>query len=521
MFRSPFLLCLWGLTAGSVALLWMTEIPLGIPGEWTWDRIRIDAAERAEALLGALLAGLALLGYAAFCWAGTLRSAKAGRAETAAWLAGLAAVGFGWLGIVQASPPAGQRLPKAASVLYYPGSSGYFYEARRIDDVGTFLAGYEDWMARGDVLHIGTHPPGLFLLHRGLIRLCETFPGLTDLLLATQPASVQEAMGLIAQSAGETGVVFGAGDRAALWLAALLTQFAAAATVVPLYLLLRQSRTRSTSWRVVSFWPLVPAVAVFLPKSDALYPFLATLFLWTTLRGWNRASAVAAFAAGLLFWLGLFLSLAFLPVGLLAVLLCAWRRLAPESGKPHTLRAVLRLAVCGLTGLLLPVLLLWIVWDLNLFNVWTWNYRNHAAFYGRDAFPRTYWKWLLVNPVELALAVGVPVVCLVVAAYGRTVRQLDHWRRRDWGPFVCCAAVWGLLWLSGKTMGEAARLWLFLMPWCLWLSAGFWELPPSGPTPPQPSRPLQTWATVLLVQGIVCTATVMRVNGFPLPFPVP
>ena len=35
-----------------------------------------------------------------------------------------------------------------------------------------------------------------------------------------------------------------------------------------------------------------------------------------------------------------------------------------------------------------------------------WNFRNHAAFY--DHYTRTYWKWLLVNPIELIFAVGAP-----------------------------------------------------------------------------------------------------------------
>lgn len=570
MIRFPLPAVCGTLTAGAVAFLWLTEIPLGIPGEWTWERIRVDEAERLDALLGALQAGLALLGYAAFCWAGALRLIKAGRAETAAWLAGLAAAGFGWLWIVQQSPPAEHRLQKTAFVLYFPGSSGYFFEARYgIDEVGTFLADYEEWMSERDVLHIGTHPPGLFLFHRGLIRLCESSPRLTDLLLATQPRGVEEAWAVIAENAHNTGFAFGADDRAALWLAALLTQLIAAATVVPLYLVLRRSHSRSASWMAASLWPLVPAVAVFLPKSDALYPFLGMLALWASLQGGSRSSAVGAFCAGLLFWLGLFFSLAFLPVGLLAVLLCAWEWQAPDSVTSHAGaqggndggrlsrrrdretegqrdgetagrgdRAVtpspslsvsrspqwkrpLKIIAWAVVGFLLPVFLLWVVWDVNLFNVWSWNYRNHADFYNRADFPRTYWKWLLVNPVELAFAVGIPVVCLVVAAYGRMVRQPGHWRRRAWGPFWCCAAVWGLLWLSGKNMGEAARLWLFLTPWCLWLSAGAWD-PPSPPPTAFPAAPrLRIWGGVLLLQAILATATVMRVNGFPLPFPGP
>ena len=65
-------------------------------------------------------------------------------------------------------------------------------------------------------------------------------------------------------------------------------------------------------------------------------------------------------------------------------------------------------------------MVLWLFHNVNLLNVWAWNYRNHAGFYGQ--FPRTYWRWLLVNPLELALALGVPIVVLTAAAFRHAVR---------------------------------------------------------------------------------------------------
>ncbi|MGH7199402.1 MAG: hypothetical protein ACREJB_02285, partial [Planctomycetaceae bacterium] len=82
-----------------------------------------------------------------------------------------------------------------------------------------------------------------------------------------------------------------------------------------------RTASRAASFMAVSFWPLLPALGVFLPKSDALYPFLGVLFLWLALSAVERRSLWAAFliglAAGGTLWLGLMLSLAFLPVVLL------------------------------------------------------------------------------------------------------------------------------------------------------------------------------------------------------------
>jgi len=70
-----------------------------------------------------------------------------------------------------------------------------------------------------------------------------------------------------------------------------------------------------------ALWPLVPSLAVFLPKSDAIFPCLGTAFLALWLYGRDRRSPLMCIAAGLVMWLGMFLSLALLPVALLAALL--------------------------------------------------------------------------------------------------------------------------------------------------------------------------------------------------------
>ncbi|MGH7201014.1 MAG: hypothetical protein ACREJB_10450, partial [Planctomycetaceae bacterium] len=183
-------------SAGVAVWLWGTDLPLGVPGEWTWDRIR-DGGERvAEGLHGAAIAVIAAALYVGFCAAGARPTAAgAQRWETALWLLGLVVAGFGWLWFVQDAPPVPHERSRSVRVLYYPGSSGYFHVARyEITETGAFLAGYEHRMAEGDVLHAGTHPPGLFLLYRGLIAACDRWPRLVDFARATEPYWVGAAL---------------------------------------------------------------------------------------------------------------------------------------------------------------------------------------------------------------------------------------------------------------------------------------------------------------------------------------
>lgn len=505
-------------TIATVAFFWLTEIPLGIPGEWTWNRIPLHQNSLPDLLFGIGIAAVVGAIYIAYAVLGVNRLANAKPYETGCRLLGLILVGFLWLSALQNSPPGEQPQVKQAWVLYDPGASGYFFEAsHRIENLAEYLSGYEAKMSEGDVLHVGTHPPGLFVLHYGLIQICRMSPEFSGLLLQTQPQSVTESFSVVEQAFALPGKSLPETDRAALWLAGLLTQLIAVATVIPLFLLVRRTFPGHTAWKVAVLWPLVPALAIFLPKSDALYPFLGMMFLWCWLEGKSRNSILLCISAGVLFWLGMFLSLALLPVGLLAAFMTFWELKFPhqeQDMKQKTRHLLPSMTWTGL-GFLIPVLVLWCVSDMNLLKIWVWNYHNHAGFY--DQFPRTYWKWLLINPLELALGVGLPLVILM----GTSISQM--WQRGEirtaqFGPSFCGVLVCGLLWLSGKNMGEASRLWLIFMPWALWMTAFCLNFKTDQEKNAEIASPIPRqhpgWVWLLVLQMIACIATVSHVSGF-------
>ena len=538
MLSSRGLISAVALSAISVAFLWLTNIPLGIPGEWTWDRIApADAAGATEFVLGAAQAAIAGVVYILVAWQGSKRIATCSRVELAGWLVGIVGIGFGWLLAVQEAPPSGWRMSKAAFVLYYPGSSGYFQEARYdMPDSAEFLRGYEDLMAEGDVLHVGTHPPGLFLLYRGLIQELEQRPALAQFIENTAPASVTEAFGVIDGNLMQSGKELTSSDRASLWLVTVLTQACCVLAVIPIFLLIRQTCSRESSWRAAVFWPLLPALAIFIPKSDVLFVLPAALLTWTWLSAATRQSFFIGVIAGAIGWAGLFCSLAFLPIGLIA--LVASLLLSVEflksgqqtgadddsdgAGNEVTLQNVVRqmampvslwkpllggiLAVVGLTFAVSHFC------ELNLLNVWFHNYHNHAEFYAQ--YSRTMWKWWLVNPLELIFAAGVPVVFLAATSASRLFRSRGDALQQP--MLLSFLAIWALLWLSGKNSGEAARLWIPLLPVLLVVSASsLWKTPEStdavSDDNPNSER---SWLVLLSCQAVVCAATVLRVSGF-------
>ena len=73
---------------------------------------------------------------------------------------------------------------------------------------------------------------------------------------------------------------------------------------------------------------------------------------------------------------------------------------------------------------------------------------------------------------------------------------------------------WGLLWLSGKNMGETARLWILFLPWLAYAAAPLiqhWSQ--SRGTPP--ARHNWRWIALLFAaQLITCIGTATRIDGF-------
>jgi hypothetical protein len=96
----------------------------------------------------------------------------------------------------------------------------------------------------------------------------------------------------------------------------------------------------------------------------------------------------------------------------------------------------------------------WVVTGANPLVIASWNLHHHARFY--DEYPRTYRLWLVVNPVELAIALGLPsVVWCVVALFAPRGVPLSVWST---------LLVLALADLIGRNMGEVARLWILYMP---------------------------------------------------------
>jgi hypothetical protein len=286
----------------------------------------------------------------------------------------------------------------------------------------------------------------LFLLWRGVLGSWRSHPEAARIVSRSLPRSVQAGFREISRYDP-----LSASDRASLATVGLLTLLACSLTVVPLYFLARGRLSPPHAWAASALWPVLPSAILFQPTADSAFPLLSASSLALAVTG----KRLPALLSGLVLAVAMQMTLAFLAVGLVVAVV-----LLSRPGQPW----VRRLELIGWTGLGFVGLtaLFWLVSGADPLSIWLSNARNHARFY--EQFPRGYLAWNLVNPVELAVAIGLPT----------TVWAASGVRRAGW-PVWATLLVLALLQLSGRNLSEVARLWLPLMPPLLVSCASGWK----------------------------------------------
>jgi hypothetical protein len=465
------------LTALVCTLLVADRLPLGVAEQWTWSRF-----DQPTPLIDWFGAGLFGVLYVVFVWRGAQWVGSEAWTRRLA-LAGLVAAAFA---VQMEFQVLGFGLGKWPFVLFSPSSSGYFTAAKRdVRSYREYLANYEQiqWSYRKEFgpLHLATHPPGLVLVHYAALRLCDANPAITRMILATEPQSVVDAFREVARGAGSSPA-----DEAAIWLIAILSQLASSLTVLPIFQLARRVSAVAGAWFGSAFWPLVPAVTIFMPKSDVVYPLFAAGCIACVVSGSTTPRRIlAGLAAGAFLWVGMSLSfgmVAIAPFAVIAAVVVDWnsRTIAVRSAAPR---------LAGLIGAMaLLSILLWIATDHALPATWWRCYRIHGTFYdpGELGAKRTYWPWVAVNIPEFVIATGLPLIVAALAGTACLVRAraAELVDANTLGPAVgpvgpvgeprggmAALGLAGGWWLTllaldvaGKNLGEIARLWMFLMP---------------------------------------------------------
>jgi len=427
--------------------------PLGVPGEWVWNRLPRSPLFSVVPVVVA--AGV----FIVLCCVGRKwieRSHR--RTPFAMLLAMLAAIPLHWSLFFMPDSPMGPE--RWILSLSHPSSSGYLIVA--IDSETSvplgeqiawttvdFLRGYEAWIAKQDSFHIGTHPPGLFLVYRWTYRGLSENTWVTAAIWRSSPSRVTDAVTLLHR----WWKSYPALGLSVIIAVSLLTWLACWLSCPIVYALARQVSSPAASYSSATLWLLAPGPLLFMPLADVGYVLVSSTLAALLIAGPRYHPhpifpMLFGILAGVIFIVGINLSLAFTVPLFFAVLAGVF--LEPRSF--FLLRWWLTWAAFLLT---VGAIVLWFRFGLgfNLPAILWINLQKHRGFY--EAFPRSYWLWVGVNLIEFAATVGVLSVALVAAAFTAPRRN------RIALAFLATLIILDLI---GKNLSEAGRLWLFLTP---------------------------------------------------------
>lgn len=525
-------------------------LPLGVPNEWVWLRQPLpeDLASFLDRGLPAFLSAALLIFFALTV---DRRISRFRLRGVSCCLFVLTALTVFWQSSVLQTAASPHRELRPLWVLYDKYATGYYLQAvTEPRETWMVLQEYERDMSEGDVLHKGTHPPGLFLFNRASLWFTSTYPGPSSLLLNWVGVETVSAFRRL-EAEATLAAPLKPDQFTALILTSLVSVLFCSTLPAVVYGLISQFTSNQDAWRVGVLAAAIPAISVFQPRSDVLYAQSGTVFLLLLIMSLKSRSMlkrlVPGTLAGVWSFACLLVSLAHLPVmmagGLFIVLLTfrTWKqrkraratdvKTASEDFKVNILTNHILPCVTVLFAFLLSLYLLKLWTGCFMPAVWRWNLVNHAAFY--EQFPRTWWKWLPVNVIEMLFSAGLPVC--IAAIYGMVRKYLanrnlvpaESERRMSRGRSeqspsgtdtsdesslrllgIALATIWILLLFSGKNMGEAARLWCFITPWWLILLAG------TGILSVKSAGSRSGWVVLLICQFLACAITTGRVSGY-------
>jgi hypothetical protein len=379
------------------------------------------------------------------------------------------AIGVPWVapGAIIASPPA----------------TTYFVVSLDVHSVRDWLAAYPDLMP-GLPYHAATHPPGITLFFVAIRRICAA--------LLPSPGG---ALSDLAHIYNEWfGLGMSPSDAAAAVVSGMLLAALGALSIIPIYLLARELIGPQRAIGVAALAGSIPSLVLLSASSDQMVLLLTATGIAFAYFAWRSNRLMLSFCAGLVFALGGFVTLGFAIVGgwLAIWSVVGWLRAQDRGSACRRLLARWAVALCGVIAFYLALYLVTGYRAVAVARVGLFAHRHATTV----EFPRTYWKWVLMNPVEMAVFAGLPL--LIAALWGSCRLRGDNSR----APRLLLTSwliILAALDVSGTVRGEVGRIWLFLMwPMALAVGAGM------------PEEERRSRAVPILIALQVCQALAMR-----------
>ena len=435
---------LWGALAAGV--------PVGIPGQWVWSRNDLPVR-----LWPAVAAGLVLIGIVFLMYRPELVGREGPLRGGRALVLLVAAVFLLQMALLNA---AGVPLLSPSAIIASPVATTYYSVSLELKDLREWVRTYPEHMA-GLPYHARTHPPGFVLLFLLVRCACQT--------VAPRPPAV---FAELAEALRQFGIGPSATDALAAVVSPAVISLLGALSLWPLSLLARELAGGTVGHAGTVLAGSIPALLVFGASPDLVALLATVLALWLGYSAWRRDSLPRALLAGVVSGIGLFLTF-----GLLALMGWVWVWLAlgllSSADRRAAARRAARVAAGAAVGIAGYYLVLYLSLGYRPFAVARQALFAHHGVTTAEA-ARSYLAWVLMDPVETAVFLGLPLAVAAVWAGIRLRRDPGLGRLRLF--LVSWLVTVALLDLSGTVRGEVGRIWLFLMwPAALVAGAGLGE----------------------------------------------
>lgn len=439
------------LTTVGIALA-LVKLPFGVPSEWVTEYAR--EPQLLPAWRSLLITGC-IVGLCA--WA--LRYTGGRRRLSVLFVALLTLLSFVAHVVVACAGEFGfaEFVP---AVRWDRAMGPYYKEGLRIRSATDYMATLKTRI-RGGYQHSNTHPPGPGLLFYASIQLVRDHPSLADRLIGAAGALAPSGRHVFPPTDSPSERV----RKGSALLIGLVLCLAAALAVIPTYWLGGRLSGHTGGVLCAGLTSLLPSAMLFNPGVDQLMVVLSVLLCaaaYVCISSSSRRAIPAAALLGTVLYLAFFFSLAFLVnvalCGLCAIVAAA---LSTRAWRDRCQSFALAGAVAAATFLLLS-LLFWLFFRYDTLGALWAVYRQNDAFNVHSK--RTYWKWLLANPVQGFVFSGCPLSTLFCFGLAADLRRIASRTLKAVPYSACFAAILALLWLTGKNLGEVERLWVFLMP---------------------------------------------------------
>lgn len=429
---------------------------IGLVDEWTWPYYETPAP--LELALPGFFLGVLLIGV--LVAALRLQNAKAW--HDAVIVAVCLVLAFGLIVNLSDAGPGAAYEGLLANAM--PWIGGYWGEATRVPDMGAYLRGYHEHIARLEVNdkilgHISDHPPGPIVFHWIVNQAMES-PGLRATVSLPGNSAQLETM------VRRQFTVPTAANIAGLGGACMIFLMGYALALLPVYLIGRELASREAGLIAFGLAAFIPSAHLFGPYPDQLFLLFAGWSFYAWVMAMRRRSAVWAAVSGGVLFIGFLWTMAHLMVVALiglSGLFALWSEAVERRGWPE-LRPWVKIALAWCVAFVAGVLIVRYALDCRIVDIWRVCMAKHGTF--AVLFPRSRWGWTLYNPLEFAVFIGVPLFLLAALAAGVDARR--WWtERRNLAPTMILwvvPCVIAALDLSGKNLGETARLWLMVMP---------------------------------------------------------